>query len=272
MNTSKAHYRKGGCIFSLIKLAILSVIVLAVALYFSLSFVVDYVMKTATSGTGIDAGVSSVSMEITEQKVEVKDFYISNPPTHKKCNAVEFKEAVIDTDISLTDALAKKLIVIDEIKVVGLKMNIDMKTGSGINMLTTAPTSNLTEIKNLLMQKYGIGDNAQSQSTNEPKQSDDSEPWRIIIKKIVFADGRVDGSINAKAINVALPSFALENIGVNNGGLTPTQLVAEIVGQLSYVVTTNLIKDVVNGGVDIGKEGTNKTIDSVKKSLKSIFN
>lgn len=272
MKTSQTHYRKGGCIFSLVKLAILSAIVLAVALYFSLSYVVDYVLKTATSGTGIDAGVSNVTMGISEQKIEVENFYISNPPSFKKCNAIEFKDAVIDADISVGDILAKKLIVLDEIKVVGLKMNIDMKTGSGINVLTTAPVSNLTEIKDLMMKKFGVDQNAQpSQSQTSTSTSSDSGEWRIIIKKMIFDDGTLDGSINAKAIKVALPSFELKNIGVDEGGLTPTQLVAEIVGQLSYVATKNIVKDVVNQGVDAGKEGTTKALDKVKNSLKNIF-
>ena len=272
MKTSQTNYRKGGCIFSLVKLAILSAIVLAVALYFSLSYVVDYVLKTATSGTGIDAGVSNVTMGISEQKIEVENFYISNPPSFKKCNAIEFKDAVIDADISVGDVLAKKLIVLDEIKVIGLKMNLDMKTGSGIHALMTAPVSNLTEIKDLMMKKFGVDPNAQSsQSQASTSNSSDSEEWRIIIKKMVFDDGTVDGSVNAKAIKIALPSFELKNIGVDEGGLTPTQLVAEIVGQLSYVATKNIVKDVVNQSVDAGKEGTIKALDKVKNSLKNIF-
>ena len=272
MKTLQTNYRRGGCIFSLVKLAILSAIVLAVALYFSLSYVVDYVLKTATSGTGIDAGVSNVTMGISEQKIEVENFYISNPPSFKKCNAIEFKDAVIDADISVGDVLAKKLIVLDEIKVIGLKMNLDMKTGSGINALMTAPVSNLTEIKDLMMKKFGVDPNAQSsQSQASTSNSSDSEEWRIIIKKMVFDDGTVDGSVNAKAIKIALPSFELKNIGVDEGGLTPTQLVAEIVGQLSYVATKNIVKDVVNQSVDTGKEGTSKALDKVKNSLKNIF-
>jgi hypothetical protein len=151
-------------------------------------------------------------------------------------------------------------------------MNLDMKTGSGINALMTAPVSNLTEIKDLMMKKFGVDQNAQSsQSQASTSSSSDSEEWRIIIKKMVFDDGTVDGSVNAKAIKIALPSFELKNIGVDEGGLTPTQLVAEIVGQLSYVATKNIVKDVVNQSVDAGKEGTSKALDKVKNSLKNIF-
>ena len=273
MKTSNAQYRKGGCIFGLVKLAILSAIVLVVTLYFTLSYVVDYALKTATSGTGIDAGVSSVMVGISDQKIEVENFYISNPPTFKKCNAIEFKDAVVDADISVSDVLAKKLIVLDEIKVIGLKMNVDMKTGTGLNALTTMPVSNLTEIKDLMMQKFGLNnkDNAQATTSESKPKDTSSDQWRIIIKKIVFDDGTMDGSLNGKALKVALPSFSLENIGVNEGGLTPAQLVTEIVGQLSYVATKNIVKDVVNQSIDTGKEGTNKTIDKVKNSLKNLF-
>ena len=128
MKISNHNYRRGGCLFSLVKFFVLAVVVLCIALYFTLGFVADYALKTITAGTGINAGVSSMSLGISDQKVQVNNFFIANPPDFKQCNAIAFKEAVIDADITLSDALAKKLIVIDEIKVDGLTMNLDVKT------------------------------------------------------------------------------------------------------------------------------------------------
>ena len=42
--------------------------------------------------------------------------------------------------------------------------------------------------------------------------------------------------------------------------------------QQERVREKNVVKDVVNKGVDTGKESTNKAIDKVKNSLKNLFN
>ncbi len=269
--------RKGGCIFSLVKLAILSVIVLAVAAYFSMSYIADYILKTATSGTGIDAGISSVSMAISEQKVEVKNFYITNPPNFKKCNAIEFKDAVLDADIDIADVLAKKLITLDEIKVVGLKMDIDLKTSGGLEALLTSPNSNLLEIKNALMQKFGLNSKNNAQQNNNATANNNNAPasnndqWRIIIKKMVFDNGVITGAINSDSITATLPSFSLENIGVDKGGETPTELVADVVGQLSVIATKHLVQEAIKGGIKGGNDGVSGAKDAVKNVLKNIF-
>ncbi len=289
MKTSTSlKYRKGGCLFSLVKLTILTVIILVVAAYFSMSFIADYILKTVTSGTGIDSGVSSVSMTISDQKLEIKNFYITNPQNFKKGNAIEFKDIVVDADIDITDVLTKKLIVLDEVKVVGLKMDIEIKSDKGLAALLTSSSSNLTEIKNVLSAKYGLDNNkstkvqpaqnAQSNTVsnttvvsknNKPVSRDDQ--WKIIIKKMVFDDGTINGSINAKSLTVAVPSFALENIGVDKDGETPSELVTDVVTQLSVIGTTNLVKAAIKGGLDDGKDGASGAIDAVKNKLQQIF-
>ena len=155
MKAQIPNSRKGGCLFKLIKLFVLVAVILCVAIYFSLGLIADYALKTVTSGTGIEAGVSSVSLGITDQKVQIKNFFITNPPNFKKCDAIAFKEALFDAGITLSDVVAKRLIVIDEIKVVGLSMNMDIKTASGLSALTTLPQSNISEIQNTLMGKLG---------------------------------------------------------------------------------------------------------------------
>ncbi|MBQ6533733.1 MAG: hypothetical protein IJI37_01055 [Opitutales bacterium] len=268
MKTQNSNWRNGGCLWKLVKLAILSAIVLGVAVYFAAGYILDYVLKTATAGTGIDIGISSVSMSVSEQKVEVNNFRISNPPNFKKCNAIEFKEAVLDADVSISDVLSKKLIVLDEIRVIGLNMNIDMKVN-----LASAPTSNITEIKNALAAKYGAGQKssaAQTAQTTQPSgkaQGEASEPWRIIVKKMVFADGVIDGSLNSQSMKVAMPSFTLENIGAQEGGLTPGEFVLAVVTKLSSVATTSMAGATVDGGSD----GAQKAIDSAKNALQKLF-
>ena len=278
MKNSTLKSRKGGCLFKLLKLFIFVVIVLAVAIYFSLGYIADYALKTVTAGTGINAGLSSMSIMPSEQKVQVGNFFITNPPNFKQCDAIAFKEAVLDADISLSDVLSKRLIVLDEIKVVGLKMNIDIKTGAGLSALVSAPKSNINAIQEALMAKLGETKSKQEAAEQQQGESAPSAEWKIIIKKIVFDDGSIDGSVNGKSLKVNIPSFALENIGTAKGGETPIELATDIVGQLAVVGTTNLVKAALKGGLDAGESGTDAATNAaegaanaVGNTLKSLF-
>ena len=150
------HSRRGGCLFKLVKLFVLVAVVLGVALYFARGLVADYALKTLTSGTGIEAGISSVSVDVREQKVQVSDFFITNPPNFEKCNALAFKTVLIDADITAADALSKKLVVVDEVRIEGLSMNLEVKTEKGISGLISSPKSNLTEIKSIFGAPYNV--------------------------------------------------------------------------------------------------------------------
>ncbi len=277
MKISNHNYRRGGCLFSLVKIFVLAVVVLCIALYFTLGFVADYALKTITAGTGINAGVSSVSIGISDQKVQVNNFFIANPPDFKQCNAIAFKEAVIDADITLSDALAKKLIVIDEIKVDGLTMNLDVKTAKGISALLSSPQSNITAIKTALENKFGLSNkkdaNAQAQQT--AKADADAAQWKFIIKKMTFGAGVIDGSVNGSALQISMPAFALENIGTSKGGEPAGELITDIVEQLALIGTSALVMDAVKGGIEAGGDGANSAAKgaskAVENTLKSLF-
>lgn len=275
MKISNCNYRKGGCLFSLVKIFILAVVVLGIALYFTLGFVADYALKTITAGTGINAGVSSVSIGISDQKVQVNNFFITNPPDFKQCNAIAFKEALIDADITLTDAVAKKLIVIDEIKIDGLTMNLDVRTAKGISALLSAPQSNITAIKTALENKFGLSDKKDATPQAQQTAKADAAQWKFIIKKMTFGSGVIDGSINGSALQINMPAFALENIGTSKGGEPAGELITDIVEQLALIGTSALVKDAVKGGIEAGGDGANSAAKgaskAVENTLKSLF-
>lgn len=275
MKISNCNYRKGGCLFSLVKIFVLAVVVLGIALYFTLGFVADYALKTITAGTGINAGVSSVSIGISDQKVQVNNFFITNPPDFKQCNAIAFKEALIDADITLTDAVAKKLIVIDEIKIDGLTMNLDVRTAKGISALLSAPQSNITAIKTALENKFGLSDKKDATPQAQQTAKADAAQWKFIIKKMTFGSGVIDGSINGSALQINMPAFALENIGTSKGGEPAGELITDIVEQLALIGTSALVKDAVKGGIEAGGDGANSAAKgaskAVENTLKSLF-
>ena len=269
------HSRKGGCLFKLVKLFLLVAVVLGVALYFARGIVADYALKTLTSGTGIEAGISSVSVDVREQKVQVSDFFITNPPNFEKCNALAFKTVLIDADITAADALSKKLIVVDEVRIEGLSMNLEVKTEKGISSLITSPKSNLTEIKSIFEKKFGLDDGKKNQTQTAQAAKSDSGEWKFIIRKIVFAQGTIDGSLNNRKLKITMPSFELTNLGVSQGGETVGELVSDITNQLAVIGTAALLQDAVKGGIEAGGDGANDALKgagkAVENTLKNLF-
>lgn len=280
-NFSKS--RNGGCLFKLVKLAILVVLILIVIAYFSITYIADYALKTITSGTGIESGVGSISMSLTKQQLDVKNFFLTNPPNYKKCNAISFKNAFVDTDISPMKFLKDKILVVDEIRIDGLFLNLDLRTGSGLSALLTSPKSNITEISEILQKSLGVDSSvAEEEPSSEPAQetqAGDSEPMRFIIKRIVFDDGTVSGAFNNKGFEFPLPSFTIENIGVRENGLTGGELAVKLTGIIGTRVTVDAVKHITKESVNItegaAKDGVDATRDvgkDISNAIKSIFN
>ncbi len=245
--------RKGGCLFSLIKLAILALVVIAVTAYFCMSYLADYALKTITAGTPITAGIGSVYVNPFSQKVDLTSFYITNPQNYNyKGNAIAFDRIYVDANFSVSDYFSKKLIHIEEVSVDGLDVVLAIKSG-------TLSQSNLTEIVEILKKKAGMEsspETAQEQTEAQPAES--SESVRIILDKLVFKNSDIKAGYGDNLVPVPMPSFEITNLGVQEGGLTPGQLVASIMEKLTQQITVKAVSELTKSGL--------KNLDSALKS------
>ena len=89
--------------------------------------------------------------------------------------------------------------------------------------------------------------------------------------------------LNDRVINIKLPSFTVEDLGGNGEGLTPSQLVTEILGRLAKQVTVDVASELAKQGLKLGTdagkeagdatEGAAKDLKkSVESALKDLFN
>ena len=266
MKNAPIKTRKGGCLFSLIKLAVLAVVVVAAVAYFASGFIGDYAIKTITSGTEITGGLGSLKINPLDQRATVGGFYITNPAKkYKKTNALAFKQAVVDLDLSLNDIVAKKLIVIDEISVEGLEANIETAQSS----LTS---TNLNEIADILQNKYGMNKGASSSQTaqSEPQSAEkkQSEPFKFIIKKLEIKSGTTSSSVLGNVAEVPIPDFTIENIGVAQGGMSAGEVAAYVLPRIASQAT----KQILNGSWKATIQTTGDAKGAVKGILNNLFN
>lgn len=259
MNNANNTFRKGGCIFGLIKLFILAVIILAIALYFTAGYIGDYALKTITSGTEITGGISNVIIKPLDESIEVSNFYITNPAKkYNKENAIAFKRAFIDLGVTPTDAIFKKLIVIDEITIEGLEANIEFEKNS-------ISSTNLNEISNIIQNKIGLNNKNSQEETVESK---DEKPIKFIIKKLKFENSKASSSVLGNVIETQLPDFEIENIGVDDGGKTMSEVITYVLPRIATQATKQISKNGLNATIKTSGDAK----EAVKSLIKGLFN
>ncbi len=269
--------KKGGCLFGclwkLFVLAIIVLTVLGITLYFTFGYIGDYAIKTVTSGTEVTGGIGDVKINPSKESLEVKDFYITNPKRFKKEKAFAFKDAYIDLDITISDVLAKKLIVIDEITIEGLDTHIE---------LVSTSKTNLHEIAEIIQKKYGINQNKQTaQQPQQVQATEESEPFKFIIKKLKFKNGQASSALLGNVFTTQLPDFEIENIGVENNGATINEIIMYVLPRIASQATQQISKKGWKASIDSSDSAIKSTKDSLKsatdgvkdgiKSLKSLF-
>ncbi len=262
--------RKGGCIFSLIKLTILIIIILGVTLYFCLGFIGDYALKTVTSGTEITAGVGKIKVKPIDESVEITDFYLNNPAKkYNKETAVAFKRAFVKVDLGM-DLITKNLVVVDEITIDGLNVNIEYSS----NSLTS---TNLNDITAIIEKKLGLDKKQQPAQVKQPEpttQEEEKEPMKFIIKKLVFKNGHASSSVLKNVVELPLPDFDIENIGVEQGGKTIGEIIAYVLPRITAQATEQIINNGWKGTLKLGGEASDGIKDAAKdieKSAKKTF-
>ena len=257
----KNNTRKGGCIFSLIKLFILVAVILAAVLYFCMGYIGDYAIKTITSGTEITGGIGDIKVKPLDESVEISEFYITNPAKkYNKENAIAFKRAFLKADISPMDIISKKLIVVDEITIEGLEANIEYSENS-------ITSTNLHDIAAIIEGKLGLQKDNNAKKQQETK-IEEGEPVKFIIKKLSFKDGKASSSVLGNVAETILPDFEIENIGVEQGGKTVGEIIVYVLPRIAAQATNQLLK----GGWKATIKTTGDTSETIKNTTKDTLN
>ena len=279
-NIAAIKSRKGGCLFSIFKLFLLLVVIAIVAVYFFLTPIVNMALVAFLGDSGVKDHVGALKFNIASQEVDVRDFYITNPPNYSDTNAMSFSQAYVKTDLNPIHIFTKKLVTVDEIKIVGLNATVELSTGKGLAALFTTPKSNLTELAAAITPKSD-GDDKAAEPQPAAAQSEPSEGQdiKVIIKKIVFEDGKTTCGINKDSFTMSLPSFTIENLGVKEGGLTPSELAAQVMGKLASKITVDVAQELVKRGIKIGEGAGNEASEAadgaankVESGLKNVSN
>ncbi len=225
------------------------------------------IVKSAVEGVGSEATQSQVtlgdvSVSATDGKGELRDLVIGNPDGFATAHAMRFGivRVVVDTTTLSSDTIVVKEVVIE-------RPQITYEVGTGRTNIGT-----IQENVEAFAQRLGAGGSGDSGGGDGGGGSDDGGK-RVVIEDVYVRGGRVAVSatfLGGNELGVDLPEIHLEDLGKADGGASPGEVAAEILGAitdavLGSVATLNLdsLRDGVEGVIDQGKKAVEGALDGL---------
>jgi len=254
----------------------IGVVALMVLVVFGVSNLGPIIKKAVNSRgpaiTGTALQVGDVDIALLSGRASLQDFVLGNPKGFESPYAVSVKAIKVDLD---EKSLAGDTIVIDRIEVVAPSIIFE-KTGR---------SDNFKALLRNVQKSVGSGDKTAGQDSDEGGK-------KLVIKDFVVRDGKVSLAIKGlkgKEIHASLPEIHLQNIGQQQGGVTPAQaakdIVAALYGKMTSGEMTAALQKSLSGlsvelpdietGVkkELGTVGeqTTQGVEKAKESFKNLF-
>ena len=239
-------------------LGLVLVVILAVAagIYYVLtnldSLVKAAIEKYGSQATQTAVRVDKVHIDLADGAGAIYGLSVANPAGFTKLPAFSMGE--VGTRINIK-SLTEEPYIIEEIIVRAPQVFVEINADKQINL--NALKKNLTA-------------GAPAGKPAETAESGSKAAPRLIIRQIVFADGRIDAKVvplDNKEYKLKLPNLNMRNLGGNNGA-TPQQLAKEIISRLSDQALAEIKKQGIDAEVDKLKAKAKEKVDAEKTKLK----
>ena len=236
----------------IIGLVLVVLLAVAAGIYYVLtnldSLVKAAIEKYGTQATQTAVRVDKVHIDLTDGAGAIFGLRVANPAGFAKLPAFSLGE--VGTRINIK-SLTEEPYIIDEIVVRAPQVYVEINADKQINL-------------NALKKNLTAGEPAAA------AESGSKAAPRLIIRQIVFADGRIDAKVvplDNKEYKLKLPNLNMRNLGGNNGA-TPQQLAKEIISRLSDQAMTEIKKQGIDAEVDKLKAKAREKADEEKAKLK----
>ena len=267
-----SNSRKGGCLFNIIAWASILLIVLCLIFYFFGESLISKAITQAGKKADVDMG-GNVSMNLLNQEVGIKNFYIENPqPGYSKENAISFKEIFVRTNLSVAAIKKQAPVEIDEIRIINPQVRLE-KDGNA-TILEIFDKNNVKEIQN----RFAAFSSKEKQEKPKAEAKAEAEGYKLRINKVIFEEGKLIFSYKGKDVSVPIPSFTIEGIGSQEGGATTAEAVVDIITNFtmqaigsSSAARQELMKELKGTFDDFkhaAKDFSKEAVDAFKSLLK----
>lgn len=224
--------------------------------------IVGYIAAHFFLGSIVKTGVNNVGPRVTQTNVQLADASLSptgsgtltgltvaNPAGWTETNALSLGR--IQFDVAPTSVLSDTIVV--------NSLVIDQPE---LTYETRLVNSNISDLlKNI---EASLGPSA-------PKPEDpNTPPKKFIVKHFRLTDGKVTIGVGPAALPVPLPSLELNDLGVQEGGLTAGQLSVAVLRQVLANVVTATTGAALKSGGTLGA-GATEQLKKTGEGLKKLF-
>jgi hypothetical protein len=240
----------------ILALALIVILAVAAGIYYVLTNL-DSIVKAAIEKYGSQAThtavrVDKVHIDLTDGAGAIYGLSVANPAGFTKTPVFSLGE--VGTRINIK-SLNEEPYVIDEITVRAPQVFVEINADKQINL-------------NVLKKNLTAG--APAGKPASTAVSGDKDAPRLIIRHIVFADGRINAKVvplDNKEYKLKLPTLDMRNLG-GSSGATPQQIAKEVISRLSDQAMAEIKKQGIDAEVDKLKAKANERVEEEKAKLK----
>ena len=222
------------------------------------SVVKKIVHKYGSEVVGTDVSISSFKLKLTTGEGSLGGLKVKNPNGYQSDNLLYLKNIAVKVNVS---SITKDTIIIDSINVGGPQINYEM---------VSLTQNNVSDVLNNI--------NKNTASASKEAQKDEGGSKKVIIKKFVVENGKVNVLAGVgkakKEIPVVLPKIILTNIGANKkGGESVPEVISEVMVKIltsvagtAKTVGVKALSGLTDSAQNLGKEGVNKAAEQLGKA------
>jgi hypothetical protein len=222
----------------------LVVLLAAIALYLNFYLgksVKLFLEKGGPIALGVPLKLESAEFRLLRGTVTLKGFVLGNPEGFTSDHAISVDEITVE--------LVPKSVFTDTIEIKRVYIN-----APDINYELGLGTSNIG----------AIGDKAAGEKKTEAEK-EEAEPARTK-KKFIIDDFLIEhGKVKVAGVPIPLPAIHLKDIGKEEGGASPREVVKQVFASLVHAITS-----VVSGAGKLVGEGAEAVGDAVKETGKAV--
>lgn len=228
---------------------------------------VIYVGLTFFLGSVVRAGVNSFAPKLTQTKVELKGAKLS-PFT----GSGSLTGLTVGNPEGFSDNAAFSLghihLKVKPFSIFGDYIEIEELIIDKPEFLYETKLIN-SNIKQLLKNIEEFSGSGGTKPTTESGQ-----PIKFVIKKFRLTNGTARLGVGAAALPVPLPPLSLDNLGVDKGGITPDQLVGEVMKNVLGSIVSASGQALLKAGSTVGAntaDAAGNAVKSAGEGIKKLF-
>jgi hypothetical protein len=241
---------------------VIAVIVVGGIYYLSTNLdplVKNAIEKYGAQSLGVPVTVSGVSIAPGSGEGTIRGLRVANPPGFSDQAVFELDQITVRVDIT---SVTGNPVLIEEIRIVGPRVNVEANSGGGINM----------DVIRRNAQKGASAEPSPPAPADTPSSADEASALRLRIARFIFEQGVVVGDLSqtgGKQYQADLPELRLSNLG-GDAGATPSQISQEITSAVTSAVSKVIAQQGVSELIDRNLKG--KDAEAAKGLLKGILN